>query len=409
KVESEIYYLISTSPSDTRGVVGWMKASDLSTLAHIGVSKKPKQLLLNGKGKSTRKAWGGSKDMVHASMDQFKARILEVNLTEKVGNNIWCRGKINGIGSNVWVHSSQTLKMPQITESDTSQLGHIRGGERYIYESIGGESFKAAPTYTNAVYYIKRQAKVESETYYLLSQSPSDTRGVVGWMRASDLSILAHVGVSKTPKQLLLNGKGKGTRKAWGGSKDIVHASMDQFKGQIFEVNLTEKVGNNIWYRGKIDGQGANVWLHSSQADKVKEIVKETDYRLSLNQALSIQTKPERTHFIMNGSHGFIAKNRVNQTNEVIGTTNVRTMPQTESNLDNKVIKTLPAGTKISPIGEISAWYAIEVGGSRKVTALSHQIRDRLDPRTAIHDPVNKFQCLDLGITTRNTKIKIKR
>src|SRR5699024_10345877 len=105
--------------------------------------------------------------------------------------------------------AKSTMLMSQkvkIEESRISRLGHIRG-ERYIYESIGGKSFKAAPTYTNAVYYIKRQAKVESEIYYLISTSPSDTRGVVGWMKASDLSTLAHIGVSKKPKQLLLNGK----------------------------------------------------------------------------------------------------------------------------------------------------------------------------------------------------------
>src|SRR5699024_6222576 len=53
--------------------------------------------------------------------------------------------------------------------SSTSRLGHIRGGDRPIYEELGGKSFKATSKYQNQVYYIKRQAKMDGNTYYLLS------------------------------------------------------------------------------------------------------------------------------------------------------------------------------------------------------------------------------------------------
>src|SRR5699024_9130089 len=79
---------------------------------------------------------------VHKSLKNFEDTTLHVNLTEKVGKNTWYRGKINNQGENVWVHSSQTKEKPQIKQSKTSKLGHIRGGHRLIYKSLGANLLK---------------------------------------------------------------------------------------------------------------------------------------------------------------------------------------------------------------------------------------------------------------------------
>src|SRR5690625_3888298 len=90
------------------------------------------------------------------------------------------------------------LSSTAVQESKTSKLSHIISGDVDIYEKeINGKSIKAGSQYTNAVYYIKRQAKLDNDTYYLISKSPSDTKGVVGWVKESDLSIRTHVGVDK--------------------------------------------------------------------------------------------------------------------------------------------------------------------------------------------------------------------
>src|SRR5699024_12523785 len=60
--------------------------------------------------------------------------------------------------------------------------------------------------------------------------------------------------------------------KAWGGDKDAVHKSLKNFEDTILHVNLTEKVGKNTWYRGKINNQGENVWVHSSQTKEKPQI-----------------------------------------------------------------------------------------------------------------------------------------
>src|SRR5690625_4634300 len=203
KIDSETYYLLSCSPSASKNVVGWMNAKDLETHKHQGVSRESHQMIIKGTGRATSKAWGGSKDVVHQSLSKYKNKKLHVNLTEKVGNNTWYRGKINGSGQNVWLHENQ-VKEIKIAESETSRLGHIwSGDDRKIYKTLGGKSTQPSSKHWNKVYYIKRQAKMDSETYYLLSRSPSASKNVVGWMNAKDLETHKHQGVSRESHQMI--------------------------------------------------------------------------------------------------------------------------------------------------------------------------------------------------------------
>src|SRR5690625_2245637 len=266
KLDNDTYYLISKSPSDTKGVVGGVKESDLSIRTHVGVDKKSKTFYIKGNGKATTKAWGGKKDTVYGDLSGYINEPFKVHLTEKVGNNTWYRGTLGG--KTVWLHSSYVY---EATKSKTSLLGHIRSGKVQIYESIGGKSISAGSKYTNAVYYIKEEAKSGNDTYYLISKSPSATRGVAGWVKEDDLSLHTHVGVDKKDKTLYIKGNGIAYAKAWGGKKDLVYDTnkLSQYKGQAFKIHLTEKVGNNTWYRGMLDGK--QVWLHSSYVESPQE------------------------------------------------------------------------------------------------------------------------------------------
>src|SRR5699024_11615929 len=108
-------------------------------------------------------------------------------------------------------------------ESKTSRLGHIRGGTRYIYKTLGNESSKfSSVPYQDAVYYIKKQAKYNGKTYYLLSTEPSSTKGVVGWMNSSDMSTHTHKTVIKIKKSLIVKGKENSNIREWVGVKNMV-------------------------------------------------------------------------------------------------------------------------------------------------------------------------------------------
>ena len=255
----ERYYLISKNASSTSGVVGWVKSTDLSTHTHAGVNRTAKTYYVKGMGSAYAKAWGGSKDIVYNKLSNLKGHQFKINLTERVGNNTWHRGILDG--KTVWIHDSYLTQSAGVS---TSRLGHLKSASTRIYDSYTAPTkyVVAGSSYTNEVYYIKSQASYSGTTYYLISRSPSSTKGVIGWVKSTDLNTHAHVGVDRTAKTYYVKGTGSAYTKAWGGSKNIAIESLSKLKSEEFKVNLTERVGNNTWYRGTLSGK--TVWLHSN-------------------------------------------------------------------------------------------------------------------------------------------------
>src|SRR5699024_11230099 len=94
----------------------------------------------------------------HQDLHSFPTRrSSDLNLTEKVGNNTWYRGKINGEGQNVWLHSNFVFKSE---ESKTSKLVRINNDQVKVYESIQGDAFEAGSKHTRITYYVKKEAEV---------------------------------------------------------------------------------------------------------------------------------------------------------------------------------------------------------------------------------------------------------
>lgn len=262
RVGGQLYYLISKNSSSTKGVVGWVRAQDLSVQNHVGVDQQKKTLYFTGKGSAYNTAWGGSKNQTFKSLAAYQNQQFHVHLTEKVGNVTWYRGTLNG--RTIWVDSAHLGTKKEVS---TSKLGHIQNGQVNIQRELGNSStqFSAGSTYTNAVYYIKKEAHLNGQLYYLISRNSSSTKGVVGWVRAQDLSVQNHVGVDNQQKTFYIKGTGSAYNTAWGGSKNYTHKSLVAYQNERFNVHLTEKVGNNTWYRGTLGGR--TVWIHSKEVD----------------------------------------------------------------------------------------------------------------------------------------------
>ncbi|WP_158234621.1 N-acetylmuramoyl-L-alanine amidase family protein [Lentibacillus sediminis] len=263
KVDGTVYYLLSRQPSSKNGTIGWVKATDISVHAHEGIDSDKKTFTVKGTGKAYNKAWGGPENEVYSDLSSMTGETFHVNLTESVGNNVWYRGTLGG--KTAWIHSSY---VSNIVESNTSKLGHIKNAEVEISHEIYGDSFQAGSSYTNKVYYIKKEATANGDTFYLISDKPSRTNGVVGWVNAEDMSVHDHSGIDKGSKNFIVKGSGKAYTKAWGGSKDLVY-NLSSHAGETFKVNLTEAVGNNVWYRGMLDGK--QVWMHESYVTTYEE------------------------------------------------------------------------------------------------------------------------------------------
>lgn len=263
KYKGELYYKIALSPSATKNVVGWVSSKDTTVYDHKGVDRHAKVLYIKDKAYGYDRAWGGKKNLI-VSGTEYRDAMFEVNLTESVGKNIWYRGKINGVGRNVWIHSSwvETGKGSN-HEHKTSRLAHIKSRTVKIYATPGvtKTALTAGTKYTNQVYYVKKQANHKGTPYYLLTTRASATKGLVGWVRASDLTSHQHLSVDKIAKTFTIKGTGSAYDRAWGGKKNLVYNLAD-YEGDRFDVHMTESVGNNTWYRGTLNGK--TIWLHSS-------------------------------------------------------------------------------------------------------------------------------------------------
>lgn len=92
--------------------------------------------------------------------------------------------------------------------------------------------------------------------------------GVVGWMKQKDLQLHAHVRIDEDPKRFIIRGIGDAFNRQWGGKKNLMYADLASFKGEVFKVTRTDKVGNNNWYYGELKGEF--VWVHQSRLEDLQ-------------------------------------------------------------------------------------------------------------------------------------------
>lgn len=265
-ISGQTYYLLSEKPSSVEGTIGWAKASDLLSYPESSVKSTSKTLYFTGKGSAYSKAWGTKKDVIYSSLSNYKNQEFKVNATETVGNMVWYRGNLDG--KTVWIYSS---RLASKVERSTSRLGQIKNGTVMIYKTVGNSTgaIQAGTANTGTVYYIKKQVMINDQTYYLISKQPSSVTGVIGWVNSTDLTNYSHTTYDKNAKTMYLTGKGSVYSKPWGSTKDLIFKDLSKNKNQVFQINLTEKVGDNTWYRGSLAGK--TVWIHSGYLSKTLE------------------------------------------------------------------------------------------------------------------------------------------
>ncbi|MED1468483.1 GW dipeptide domain-containing protein [Bacillus salipaludis] len=169
---------------------------------------------------------------------------------------------------------------------DTKRLGYIKNDGAKIYQEIDDDTtaVTADSSYTNRVYYIKKQAIEDGQIFFLLSNE----KGNIGWAKNTDLSVMPYALISEKSKNFILKGTGKAYSKEWGQKNDAVITTLSSYADQEFTVNATEQIGNSIWYRGTLAGQ--TVWVYSSNLTTITEsstnrlgVVKNLDVKIYKN------------------------------------------------------------------------------------------------------------------------------
>ncbi|WP_342388748.1 teichoic acids export ABC transporter ATP-binding subunit TagH [Salinicoccus bachuensis] len=150
-----------------------------------------------------------------------------------------------------------------------SKLAHLKAHVTEILRAPNdSEGVENAKKYKNRVYHVKREATYHFENYYLLSTKASGTEGIVGWIRATEATAHVHTLVDRDEKHFALTGSGYASTAPWGGKQQYVHESLEDYAGFAFTVDQTVLVGNNVWYRGRIEREEKAVWVHMNSVSE---------------------------------------------------------------------------------------------------------------------------------------------
>lgn len=159
--------------------------------------------------------------------------------------------------SNLNVNSS---KEPKYVERATSRLAKLKIDEPVVLESPRtGEVKENYILEFDKTYYVKRVARKNHHTYYLLSEKPSAVKGIVGWIDAKNLHSYPLMYIDEDTKKYYLKGTGSAYAVPWGGTKDIMVEELEEFTDYEFIVERTDIVNRTFWYYGLL--AGIKVWI----------------------------------------------------------------------------------------------------------------------------------------------------
>lgn len=165
------------------------------------------------------------------------------------------------------VEAEQEIKYK---EKLVSKLARIRTGESLIYESPEDLTHQqSSRKFKNNTYYVKKEATINKDKYYLLSTEPSAIEGVIGWMKSTDVRNPNHVQIDMDSKELIITGTGRAVDRPWGTDGNVIYGDMSNFQGETFYVHRTDKVGKNEWYNGELHGK--DVWIRGRHLQKITQ------------------------------------------------------------------------------------------------------------------------------------------
>jgi len=160
-------------------------------------------------------------------------------------------------------HEEELKLEDDYREVFVSRIAQIKHHNAKIYDHPTKSSTrKVTKKYLDRVFYIKMRIDLNGQIYYLLSDKKSTKEGLIGWMKREHLQSYLHLEIDEDKKTVIFTGTGVAYKHPWGGKYYRVFNSLKAYEGMMFHINKTEKVGRNIWYRGRLDDE--DVWIHSN-------------------------------------------------------------------------------------------------------------------------------------------------
>lgn len=210
----------------------------------------------------------GDVDKVLANYEQFLDQWKQMTKEERINyrRNVITNEEEKNINylKNVKDSSENYMKEKSITRMAKVKMNpHI-----LIYNIPSDEKGrKMSEDERKYSFYVKKQITYQKERYFLISNLPSGTQGVIGWVKSSNLQTLPHVLNDEDEKTFEVIGDFNAYNKPWGSEGDIVINNLNEYEGMIFDVNRSERIGKHMWYYGKLKDK--NVWIRWNQLRRI--------------------------------------------------------------------------------------------------------------------------------------------
>ena len=309
-LNNEIYY----SLTDNNGIArGWVKAKDLT----LATRSQETQLNTQYKIKSTvdglfNTPWGTN----YQKVSDLKANLNQnFKATKKltVNNTTYYFGTVNNLSG--WIQESYLASLvPSVTPvktgtvktSATSKMAKINSNNAQVYSKVLDVTGKNAGTKANNTYFVNKQATLNNEIYYSLT----DNNGIArGWVKAKDLTLATRSQETKLNTQYQIKSTVNGLfNTPWGTNYQKV-SDLKTKLNQNFKATKKLKVNNTTYYFGTVNNLSG--WIQDKylaslvpQVTNVKPVkligrTAKTDVLIytDLQKGTKASTKPVDTQF----------------------------------------------------------------------------------------------------------------
>jgi len=151
----------------------------------------------------------------------------------------------------------------KVIEKPVSKMARLKETTSYIYDYPNKDKNISTENLKDTVFYVKKEARYQDKTYYLLSKERSSIDGVIGWINKKEVRAFNHIFVDTDKKEFILNGMGKAYTDPWGRKNEIVFNNLKKYKDYVAPTYCTEYVGKGIWYQIELENQ--LVWIYGKR------------------------------------------------------------------------------------------------------------------------------------------------
>ncbi|WP_279390881.1 glucosaminidase domain-containing protein [Mammaliicoccus sciuri] len=331
---NQVYYLLQ----DNNGTpLGWVKSSDIQLQNNTKATPKPaasntvkpkatpKPVASNTvKPKATPKPVASNTVKPKATPKPVASNTVKPKATPKpvASNTVKPKATPKPVASNTAKHkatpkpvASNTTKTNAVAKTvRVNYLGKVNKNISGVYTSVYDQKTVPAINKAGKTFKIGKQSTYNNETYYLLQDNNAIP---LGWVNAKDIQLqkvttqpkvvnkptVAQPKKTNAIKSSVVNNQPIALKENYQNylifdnsgyfysepsvSKKTLLGSLQNYQYSYFKVISSQKVGNELWYKGLLNGK--TVWINAKYLQLATESTNVSTSPYTLDQAVDIQ------------------------------------------------------------------------------------------------------------------------